>query len=98
MPFEFSPCLAPFVADTGGPLSLFRHHWDRGEEYCACQKQFDTGLTCLGPISSISSSLEILCGMEEIEHFKIGKAFGERPIDLCTICGDYQLQIRILAP
>ena len=98
MPFEFPPCLAPFVADTGGHLSLFQHHWDRGEEFALALKPFDAGVF-IGPKSSISSELEILCGMPEIERFNVGvEAFGERPIVLCTICGDHQLQVRILAP
>ena len=60
-------------------------------------KPFDTGLF-IGPKSGISSDLELLYGMSEIERFYIGvEAFGERPIVLCTICGDHQFQVRILA-
>ena len=37
--------------------------------------------------------------MPKIEHFDIGvEAYGERPIVLCTICGDHQFQVRILVP
>ena len=52
----------------------------------------------IGPKSGISSDLELLYGMPKIERLLIGvEAFGERPIVLCTICGDHQFQVRTLA-
>ena len=58
-------------------------------------KPFGTGLF-IGPKSDIRSTLELLCGMPEIEHLLIGiEAFGKRPIALLTICGDHQFQVRI---
>ena len=60
-------------------------------------KPLGTGLF-IRPKCGISSTLEMLYGMPEIEHFDIGvEAFGERPIALFTICGDHQFQVRILA-
>ena len=59
-------------------------------------KSSGTGLF-IGPKSGISSTLEILYGMPEVEQFDIGvEAIGERQIVLCTTCCDHQFQARIL--
>ena len=96
MPFEFPHRLNPFVGDTEGHLSFCRHPWDRGKEYGAWLQTI-----WYWPFHRIhkrlSSDLDILCGMPEIEHLSIEiEAFGERPIVLCTICAKHQFQIRIL--